>query len=53
MKEILTDRRLFITVLSLIGVCAFPPAAPYLAGITAAYFANRAVTDTLAKPEKE
>ena len=51
MKELLNDRRLFVTVLGLIGVCSFPPAAPYVAAIAGAYFANRATSDILEKKE--
>ena len=51
MKELLNDRTLFVTVLGLIGECAFPPATPYVAAIGGAYFENRAASDILEKKE--
>ena len=45
MKFVWTDKRLFMSVLGLIGAVAFPPAAPYVVGLVGGYLANRAYSD--------
>lgn len=46
MKEIWTDRRIFISVLGLIISATMPASAPFVAAITGAYLANRAYSDS-------
>lgn len=52
MKQIWNDRRMFVTVLGVIGSSVFPAAAPFIAGIVGAYMANRAYVDGKTKEPK-
>lgn len=46
MKEIWSDRRVFISILGLIVSAVAPASAPFVAAITGAYLANRAYSDS-------